>query len=70
MLTSNDDPTTLGQRQPEWVGKDSRVYANLTKEQQEMATVEVREVVSTIVRNYLDTVGSFLDYPVCIIICA
>ncbi|KAF9361871.1 Vacuolar protein sorting-associated protein 51 [Mortierella sp. NVP85] len=63
MLTSNDNPTTSGQRQSEWVGKDSRVYANLTKEQQEMATVAVKEVVSTIVRNYLDTVGSFLDYP-------
>ncbi|KAF9980370.1 Vacuolar protein sorting-associated protein 51 [Modicella reniformis] len=60
---SEDSITPAEQRPPAWVGKDSRVYANLTKEQQEEAAAEVKEAVSEMVGKYLDTVNSFLDYP-------
>ncbi|KAF9159746.1 Vacuolar protein sorting-associated protein 51 [Mortierella sp. AD010] len=58
-----EDEVTLDKRPPAWVSKDSRVYANLTTEQQEEASVAVKGAVSKIVSNYLDTIGSFLDYP-------
>ncbi|KAF9348493.1 Vacuolar protein sorting-associated protein 51 [Mortierella sp. AD094] len=58
-----EDEVTLDKRPPAWVSKDSRVYANLTVEQQEEASTAVKDAVSKIVSKYLDTIGSFLDYP-------
>ncbi|KAG0010927.1 Vacuolar protein sorting-associated protein 51, partial [Entomortierella chlamydospora] len=61
--TTTEDEASLDKRPPAWVSKDSRVYANLTTEQQEEASTAVKDAVSKIVSNYLDIIGSFLDYP-------
>ncbi|KAF8926102.1 hypothetical protein EDD21DRAFT_235715 [Dissophora ornata] len=61
--TATEDTTSVDQRPPAWIAKDSRVYANLTKEQQDEAALAVKDAVSKIVSKYLDTISSFLDYP-------
>ncbi|KAF8960851.1 Vacuolar protein sorting-associated protein 51, partial [Entomortierella lignicola] len=58
-----EDETVLDKRPPAWITKDSRVYANLTSEQQEEASSAVKDAVSKIISKYLDTISSFLDYP-------
>ncbi|KAF9111360.1 Vacuolar protein sorting-associated protein 51 [Mortierella sp. AM989] len=61
--TPADDEAVLDKRPPAWISKDSRVYANLTNEQQEEASIAVKDAVSKIVSKYLDIINSFLDYP-------
>ncbi|KAG0220752.1 hypothetical protein B0O80DRAFT_462001 [Mortierella sp. GBAus27b] len=64
--SNEDSNSALEQRPPPtpgWIGKDPRVYANLTKEQQDQAAADVKEAVSRIMGRYLDTVSSFLEYP-------
>ncbi|KAG0299546.1 Vacuolar protein sorting-associated protein 51, partial [Dissophora globulifera] len=62
--TSIEDVALVDQqRPPAWIAKDSRVFANLTKEQQDEAASAVKDAMSKIVSKYLDTISSFLDYP-------
>lgn len=47
-----------------WTGKDARVQAGLSRDQVALATTAIKEAVSKIISCYLDTIGSFLIYPV------
>ncbi|KAF9081909.1 Vacuolar protein sorting-associated protein 51 [Mortierella sp. AD031] len=62
---AGDDSTSTSadQRPPAWVAKDTRVHANLTREQISEASTTVKEAVSNMVSKYLDTIRTFLDYP-------
>ncbi|KAK3847519.1 MAG: hypothetical protein J3R72DRAFT_431592 [Linnemannia gamsii] len=60
---SNEETTGSDQRPPAWVAKDTRVHANLTREQISEASTTVKEAASNMISKYLDTIRSFLDYP-------
>lgn len=49
---------------PVWTGRDARVQAGLSRDQVTLATAAIKEAVSKIISGYLDTIGSFLTYPV------
>ena len=61
---SGEEATGLDQRPPAWVAKDTRVHANLTREQISEASTTIMEAASSMISKYLDTIRSFLDYPV------
>ncbi|KAF9196012.1 Vacuolar protein sorting-associated protein 51 [Haplosporangium sp. Z 11] len=60
---SVEESTTVDQRPPAWITKDTRVYASLTREEQAEAAVSIKDAVSKTVSQYLDTISSFLEYP-------
>ncbi|KAG0278206.1 Vacuolar protein sorting-associated protein 51 [Linnemannia exigua] len=60
---SNEETAGSDQRPPAWVAKDTRVLANLTREQISEASTTVKEAASNMISKYLDTIRSFLDYP-------
>lgn len=55
---------TVVEKAPVWTGKDARVQAGLSRDQVTLATTAVKDAVSKIISGYLDTIGSFLIYPV------
>ncbi|KAG0055173.1 Vacuolar protein sorting-associated protein 51 [Linnemannia elongata] len=63
VAASGEEAPGSDQRPPAWVAKDTRVHANLTREQISEASTTVMEAASNMVSNYLDTIRSFLDYP-------
>ncbi|KAF9906433.1 Vacuolar protein sorting-associated protein 51 [Linnemannia zychae] len=60
---SGEEASAMDQSPPAWVAKDTRAYANLTREQISEASTTVKEAASSIISKYLDTIRSFLDYP-------
>lgn len=66
VTASGEEATGSDQRPPAWVAKDTRVHANLTREQISEASTAVMAAASNMISKYLDTIRSFLDYPVSI----
>lgn len=64
MAALGEESNGSDQRPPAWVAKDTRVQANLTREQISEASTKVKEAASNMISKYLDTIRSFLDYPV------
>jgi hypothetical protein len=64
VATLGEESNGSDQRLPAWVTKDTRAQANLTREQTSEASTKVKEAVSNMISKYLDTIRSFLDYPV------
>ncbi|KAI1316030.1 Vacuolar protein sorting-associated protein 51 [Mortierella claussenii] len=62
-MTPGEDSGSLDHRPPAWIAKDTRVFANLTSEQQDEASVAIKDAISKIVSQYLDIISSFLEYP-------